>query len=395
MEAIAKTVFPIAVASVGVLLAFQGVLMIVAYTVLAERKVLGWIQGRIGPNRVGYWGMLQPFADLFKFIFKEDIVPDKSTKFVYFLAPLVALTCALMPIVVYPFGPRLTDPLSWIAPYLISAVEWIPAVGQSLVDGITWLVPQAQNMPLTIGRIDVGVLYVLGITSVGVYGIALAGWSSNNKYSLMGGLRSSAQMISYELAMGASVIGVVMLSGSLDLGGIIDAQAKSPFKWFIIPQFIGFVVFLISAFAETNRVPFDLPEAETELVAGFHTEYSALKFALFFMAEYVNMFTGSVMCVTLFLGGWYIPGLDYLARTIGIQEWLGAGTVLYALVSHVGFIVKICAFLFFYIWIRGTLPRFRFDQLMNFGWKFLLPLALANVIVTIIAVYVIEKYSLF
>ncbi len=213
MESIAKTIFPVAVVAVGILLAFQGVLMIVAYTVLAERKVLGWIQGRIGPNRVGFWGTLQPFADLLKFIFKEDIVPDKSTKFVYFLAPLVALTCALMPIVVYPFGPRLTDPLGWISPYLISAVEWIPAVGQSLVEAIKWLVPQAQNMPLVIGRIDVGVLYVLGITSVGVYGIALAGWSSNNKYSLMGGLRSSAQMISYELAMGASVIGVVMLAG--------------------------------------------------------------------------------------------------------------------------------------------------------------------------------------
>ncbi len=207
----------------------------------------------------------------------------------------------------------------------------------------------------------------------------------------MGGLRSSAQLISYELAMGASVIGVVMLAGTLDLNGIIFAQITSPFRWFIIPQFIGFVVFLIAAFAETNRVPFDLPEAETELVAGFHTEYSALKFALFFMAEYVNMFTVSVMVTVLFLGGWYIPGLDYLARLLGIQEWLGVGTVLYALVSHVGFIAKICLFLFLYIWIRGTLPRFRFDQLMNFGWKFLLPLALANVILTILMVYFLNR----
>ena len=348
--------------------------MIVAYTVLAERKVLGWIQGRIGPNRVGPWGMLQPFADLFKFIFKEDLVPDKSTKFVYFLAPLVALTCALMPIVVYPFGPRLTDPLSWLVPY----VQNVAYLG----DAVVYIAEQAKNMPLTIARIDVGVLYVLGITSVGVYGIALAGWSSNNKYSLMGGIRSSAQLISYELAMGASVIGVVMLSGSLDLSGIINAQINSPFKWFIIPQFVGFMVFLIAAFAETNRVPFDLPEAETELVAGFHTEYSALKFALFFMAEYVNMFTVSVMCVTLFLGGWYIPGLGHI---------LEPGSLLYALVSHVGFIVKICAFLFLYIWIRGTLPRFRFDQLMNFGWKFLLPVALANVIFTIVIVYFLNR----
>jgi NADH-quinone oxidoreductase subunit H len=362
MESVIKTAFPFIVFSVAILLAFQGVLMIVAYTVLAERKVLGWIQGRIGPNRVGWWGVLQPFADLLKFIFKEDLVPDKSTKFVYFLAPIVALTCALMPIVVYPFGPAITT-IDWsFLPY-------------GLGDNI-------RQLPMTIAQIDVGVLFVLGITSVGVYGIALAGWSSNNKYSLMGGLRSSAQMISYELAMGASVIGVVMLAGTLDLNGIINAQITSPFRWFIIPQFIGFVVFLIAAFAETNRVPFDLPEAETELVAGFHTEYSALKFALFFMAEYVNMFTVSVMVTVLFLGGWYLPGLSYI---------FAPGSIPYALVSHVGFIGKICAFLFLYIWIRGTLPRFRFDQLMNFGWKFLLPLALANVILTIVIVYFLNR----
>ncbi len=362
MESIAKTAFPFIVISVGILLAFQGVLMIVAYTVLAERKVLGWIQGRIGPNRVGPWGILQPFADLLKFIFKEDLTPDKSTKFVYFLAPMVALTCALMPIVVYPFGPSITT------------VDW-SFLPFGLGTGITAL-------PLTIAKIDVGVLFVLGITSVGVYGIALAGWSSNNKYSLMGGLRSSAQMISYELAMGASVIGVVMLSGTLDLNGIITAQINSPFRWFIIPQFIGFIVFLIAAFAETNRVPFDLPEAETELVAGFHTEYSALKFALFFMAEYVNMFTVSVMCTVLFLGGWYMPGLSHIFEV---------GSIPYALASHVVFIGKICAFLFLFIWIRGTLPRFRFDQLMNFGWKFLLPVALANVILTIVVVFFLNR----
>ena len=362
MESILKTAFPFVVYAVAILAAFQGVLMIVAYTVLAERKVLGWMQGRVGPNRVGPWGLLQPFADLFKFIFKEDLVPDKSTKFVYFLAPLVALTCALMPIVVYPFGPAITS-IDWsFLPY-------------GLGDGV-------RSLPLTIARIDVGVLFVLGITSVGVYGIMLAGWSSNSKYSLMGGLRSSAQMISYELAMGASVLGAVMLAGTLDLNGIIEAQTKSPFKWFIIPQFIGFVVFLISAFAETNRVPFDLPEAETELVAGFHTEYSALKFALFFMAEYVNMFTVSVMCTVLFLGGWYVPGLSYIFEV---------GSIPYALVSHVAFIGKICAFLFLYIWVRGTLPRFRFDQLMNFGWKFLLPLAIANVIVTIVIVFLLNS----
>jgi NADH-quinone oxidoreductase subunit H len=358
MEQVIKTIFPIAVYSVGILLAFQGVLMIVAYTVLAERKVLGWIQGRIGPNRVGPWGVLQPFADLLKFIFKEDIVPDKSTKFVYYLAPIVALICALMPIVVYPFGPPINWDLTGLLPY-------------GLLDGV-------KQIPLTIANFDVAVLYVLGITSVGVYGIALAGWASNSKYSLMGGLRSSAQMLSYELAMGASVLGVVMMAGSLSLNGIITAQTQSWSKWYIIPQFIGFFVFLISAFAETNRVPFDLPEAETELVAGFHTEYSALKFALFFMAEYVNMFTVSVMAVTLFLGGWYVPGLSHIFEV---------GSIPYALISHVAFLGKIFAFLFLYIWIRGTLPRFRFDQLMNFGWKFLLPVAIANVIFTILMVY--------
>src|SRR5215203_2027608 len=376
MESVLKTAFPYIVISVGILLAFQGVLMIVAYTVLAERKVLGWIQGRIGPNRVGPWGILQPFADLFKFIFKEDLVPDKSTKFVYFLAPLVALTCALLPMVVYPFGPRIADPIGWLVPYLP-----VLPVG-SEPNFLVWVAEQARNMPLTIASIDVGVLFVLGITSVGVYGIALAGWSSNSKYSLMGGLRSSAQMISYELAMGASVLGAVMLAGTLDLNGIIYAQINSPFRWFIIPQFIGFFVFLIAAFAETNRVPFDLPEAETELVAGFHTEYSALKFALFFMAEYVNMFTVSVMCTVLFLGGWYVPGLSHVFEV---------GSIPYAVVSHAAFIGKICAFLFFYIWVRGTLPRFRFDQLMNFGWKFLLPLALINVILTIVIVYFLNS----
>ncbi len=358
MEEIVKATFPVIVYFTAIFLAFNGVLVIVAYTVLAERKILGWIQGRIGPNRVGPWGLLQPFADLLKFIFKEEIAPDKSTKFVYYLAPLVALICALMPIIVYPFGPP------------IKTVDW-SFLPYGLGEGI-------RELPLRIADFDVALLYVLGVTSVGVYGIALAGWSSNSKYSLMGGLRSSAQMISYELAMGASVLGVVMMTGSLSIGKIIEAQTQYPTKWFIIPQFIGFIVFLTAAFAETNRVPFDLPEAETELVAGFHTEYSALKFALFFMAEYVNMFTVSVMCTTLFLGGWYVPGLSYIFEV---------GSIPYAVASHIAFLLKVFFFLFLYIWVRGTLPRFRFDQLMSFGWKFLLPVAIGNVIFTIIMVY--------
>jgi NADH-quinone oxidoreductase subunit H len=234
---------------IGMLVAFTVVMTMVAYTVLAERRILGFIQGRLGPNRVGPGGLLQPLADLLKFIFKEDIVPDKSTRFVYFLAPIIATTAALMTMVVYPFGPKITLPL--IGP----------------IDG------------LVIARFDVALLYVLGVTSVGVYGIALAGWSSNNKYSLMGGLRAASQMISYELALGLGLIGVVLQSGTLDLYSIVEQQAGhlGISGWNLIwVQPLGFIIYLIAAIAETNRVPFDLPEAETELVAGFHTEYSAM-----------------------------------------------------------------------------------------------------------------------
>ncbi len=342
------TVIQVGLQFVAITVAFTVVLMIVAYTVLAERRVLGFIQGRLGPNRVGPFGMMQPFADLLKFILKEEIVPDKSTKFVYFLAPMIAIIAALMPMIVYPFGPEVNLP--WLG-----------------------------NITLVLARFDVALLYVLGITSVGVYGIALAGWSSNNKYSLMGGLRSSAQLISYELSLGLALIGVILMSGTLDLYRIVEQQsAWHGMKWNIVPQFLGFIIYLISAIAETNRVPFDLPEAETELVAGFHTEYSALKFALFFMAEYVNMFTVSMLATTLFLGGWNVPFADYL---------FGRGTFLFGLVSVIGFFVKVFLFLFLYIWLRGTLPRFRFDQLMNFGWKFLLPAALLNIFLTATLAY--------
>jgi len=322
----------------GIGVAFFVVMTMVAYTVLAERRVLGFIQGRLGPNRVGPGGILQPLADLIKFIFKEDIVPDKSTRFVYFLAPVIATTAALMTIVVYPFGPEIH----------------LPIINQTI--------------PLVIARFDVALLYVLGVTSVGVYGIALAGWSSNNKYSLMGGLRSSAQMISYELALGLALIGVILQSGTLDLYSIVEQQAGhlGISGWNLIwVQPLGFLVYLIAAIAETNRVPFDLPEAETELVAGFHTEYSAMKFALFFLAEYVNMFTVSMLATTLFLGGWNGPF---------VHQWPLLG-VFY-------FFGKVILFLFLYIWLRGTLPRFRFDQLMNFGWKFLVPLAIINIVLT-------------
>ena len=324
----------------GINIAFVAVLMVVAYTVLAERRILGFIQGRLGPNRVGPGGLLQPFADLLKFILKEELVPDKSTKFVFVLAPIIAITAALMTIILYPFGPAIN----------------LPFFGQ---------------VSLVIARFDIALLYVLGITSVGVYGIALAGWSSNNKYSLMGGLRASAQMISYELSLGLSLVGVVMMSGTLDLYHIVEQQSGwAGLHWNIIYQPLGFVIYLISAIAETNRVPFDLPEAETELVAGFHTEYSAMKFAFFFMAEYVNMLTVSMLATTLFLGGWNGPGVAQ-----------------FPILGVFYFLIKILFFLFLYIWLRGTLPRFRFDQLMNFGWKFLLPVAILNVILTATVIF--------
>src|SRR5436190_2581421 len=327
---------------IGILVAFTVVMTMVAYTVLAERRILGFIQGRLGPNRVGPGGFLQPIADLLKFIFKEDIVPDKATRFVYFLAPTIVTTAALMTIVVYPFGPDIHLPF---------ALPWI-----------------GNTIPMVVAKFDVALLYVLGVTSVGVYGIALAGWSSNNKYSLMGGLRSSAQMISYELALGLGLIGVILQSGTLNLQGIVEQQSGhlGITGWNLLwVQPLGFFVYLVAAIAETNRVPFDLPEAGTELVAGFHTEYSAMKFALFFLAEYVNMFTVSMLATTLFLGGWNGPFVHQL-------PWLG---VFY-------FLGKVVMFLFFYIWLRGTLPRFRFDQLMSFGWKFLMLLAIINIVVT-------------
>jgi NADH-quinone oxidoreductase subunit H len=348
------TAIDIALKFVAITVVFVVVLLVVAYTVLAERRVLGFIQGRLGPNRVGYGGILQPFADLLKFILKEDIVPDKSTRFIYFLAPVIATMAALMTMIVYPFGPDTRIPFTSI------------------------------TIPLVVARFDIALLYVLGITSIGVYGIMLAGWSSNNKYSLMGGQRSSAQMISYELALGLSLIGAILLAGSLDLAHIVEQQSGwYGTRWLILFQPLGFILYMISAIAETNRVPFDLPEAETELVAGFHTEYSAMKFALFFLAEYINMFTVAMLATTLFLGGWNVPFAS---------AFLERGTFLFGLVSAIGFLVKIVLILFLYIWLRGTLPRFRFDQLMNFGWKILLPLALLNIFLTATAIFLFPNF---
>lgn len=329
---------------VAISIAFLAIMLLVAVTVLAERRVLAFIQGRVGPNRVGYFGVLQPFADFIKTMVKEDLVPDQSTRFVFLLAPMIAVITAIMAIAVYPFGPTIT----------------LPFIGP---------------IQLVIARFDVGLLYVLGVTSVGVYGIALAGWSSNNKYSLMGGLRSSAQMISYELSLGLSLVGVVLMSGTLDLYTIVEQQSGwYGMNWNILYQPLGFLIYLISAIAETNRVPFDLPEAETELVAGFHTEYSSIKFLLFFNAEYINMITVSMLATTLFLGGWNGP---FVAQ--------------FPILGVFYFAAKILFFLFLYIWLRGTLPRFRFDQLMDFGWKVLIPLAIFNILVTATVMYFVNR----
>jgi NADH-quinone oxidoreductase subunit H len=336
----------ILVALVKIVLALFILLTAVAYTVWLERKVVGHIQNRWGPTRVGPFGLLQPAADGIKFLFKEDITPLHVYRPLYIAAPMIAVIFALTSIAVIPVG--------------------------------NWVNIGPIYTPLEITDVNIGLLIVLGVTSLGVYGIALSGWSSNSKYSLLGGLRASAQMVSYEIALGLSLVGVIILSGSLSLREIVVAQQGH--FWGFIPrwnifhggQFIAFFIYLMAAYAETNRIPFDLPEAETELVAGYHTEYSAMKFAMFFMAEYANMITVACLATLLFLGGWNGP--------------LFGPSALQAILPLFWFVAKVFCFLFLYIWVRGTLPRFRYDQLMSFGWKFLLPLAIANLVVTALVI---------
>jgi NADH-quinone oxidoreductase subunit H len=329
------------VSLVKIVIAIVVLLTAVAYTVWLERKVVGHMQNRWGPTRVGPFGLLQPLADGVKFLFKEDLTPPHVYKPLYIAAPMIAVIFALTSIAVIPVGNSIT------------------------LGGIT--------TNLQIADVNIGLLIVLGITSVGVYGVALAGWSSNSKYSLLGGLRASAQMISYEVSLGLSLIGVLIMSGSFSLRHIVEMQSGTYFhiipRWNIFQgQFVAFFIYLMSAYAETNRIPFDLPEAETELVAGYHTEYSAMKFAMFFMAEYANMITVACLASLLFLGGWNGP--------------LFGPPLLQAVLPLFWFGLRIFFFLFLYIWVRGTLPRFRYDQLMAFSWKFLLPLAIANLIIT-------------
>jgi NADH-quinone oxidoreductase subunit H len=318
----------------------------VAYTVLLERKLVGRIQNRWGPSRVGPFGLLQPLVDGAKSFLKEDIIPTGVYKPLYLLAPILALSCALISIGVVPFGnPGVTGP-----------------------GGFHYF---------QIADVNIGLLVVLGITSIGVYGIALAGWSSNNKYSLLGSLRASAQLISYELALGLSLVGVVMRAGSLNLRVIVESQAnKGMLSWNLFGglQFVAFFIYLMAAYAETNRSPFDLPEAESELTAGYHTEYSSMKFAMFFMAEYANMITVGCVATLLFLGGWTSPFGDMIK--------LPQNFLLQAFLPIFWFVLKVFSFLFLYVWVRGTLPRFRYDQLMNYGWRYLMPLAILNIVAT-------------
>jgi NADH-quinone oxidoreductase subunit H len=335
----------ILVSVIKIVIAMFVLLTGVAYTTLAERKVVAHIQNRWGPSRVGPFGIWQPLADGLKFIFKEDVTPPFVNKPLYLLAPILSLTMALTAIAVVPIGP-------WVT-----------------IGGI--------HTPLQIADVNIGLLIILGLTSIGVYGVALAGWSSNSKYSMLGSLRATAQMVSYEIALGLSLVGVLIYAGSFSLRDIVNAQSGTFLgfipKWNIFTgQFVAFFIYVMAAYAETNRIPFDLAEAETELVAGYHTEYSSMKFAMFFMAEYANMFTVACLATVLFFGGWSGP--------------VFGPAILQAFLPIVWFVAKVLAFIFIYIWVRGTLPRFRYDQLMAFGWKFLLPLAIANIIVTSLVV---------
>ncbi|NUR53901.1 MAG: NADH-quinone oxidoreductase subunit NuoH [Acidobacteria bacterium] len=309
-----------------------------AFMVWMERKVCAYIQDRVGPNRVGFEGLLQPFADVFKLLLKEELIPKSADKLLFTLAPIISVAAALTAFSVVPFGTETT---------LFGLLR--------------------EPLRLEVTDVNVAVLVIFAITSMGVYGIVLAGWSSNSKYSLLGGLRSSAQMISYEISYGLALAAVVMMAGSLSLREIVLNQ--SGYWWHIIPRWylflqpLGFLIFFTAGVAETNRAPFDFPEAEQELVAGYHTEYSSMSFGLFFLAEYVNMVTVSAVATSLYLGGWLGPFLP---------DWLG----------WMWFLLKTLALLFFYVWMRWTLPRYRYDQLMEFGWKYLLPVAILNLIAT-------------
>src|SRR5713226_271116 len=320
------------------------------YLVLLERKVSAWVQDRIGPNRVGKFGLIQPIADAFKLLFKEDLIPARVDRVLFLAAPSIAVTTAMMAFAVIPFG-RTTLPPSWgNAPDHQTLEQYLQTY-------------QFMIAP----RVDIGIVFVFAVTSLAVYAIILSGWSSNSKYSFIGGLRSSAQFVSYEIPMGMSILGVVLMTGSLNLERIIEHQTTG---WNILFQPLAFLIFMVSAFAECNRLPFDLPEAEQELVGGYHTEYGALKFGLFFLGEYTHMITTSFLVVIMFFGGWQLPWLV-------TPEGSGVGDMVAKVVVLGG---KMGLFILFYMLVRWTIPRFRFDQLMGLAWKVLMPLALVNLV---------------
>ena len=339
-----------------------------AYLTLFERRLLARFQHRVGPNRAGPNGFFQPLADAVKLFVKEDIVPSAADKVVYLLAPAVAVIPAIIIWAVIPFGCLNTN---WDYRACFAA----PPAG-------------AQHNILQIAEIDVGVLYLLAITSIGVYGITLAGWASNNKYSMLGGIRSSAQLISYELALGCSVLGVVMLYGTLSTATMVYQQSG---LWGVVPQFLGFVIFMIASTAEVVRAPFDLVEAEQELVGGYNTEYGSMKFALFFMTEYIKLIAVSAMAVTFFFGGWRFPGLEALGA--GMEQLAGpvVASIVVGVVSLGSFLLKLVAFLFLSVWIRASWPRLRYDRLMDMGWKWLLPLGLANLVFSAVVLVLVPN----
>ena len=314
----------------------------VAYATYLERKISAFMQARLGPMRVGPWGLLQPIADGIKLLTKEDFIPENADRWIFFVAPYIAVVAAFIVMAVVPFGP-----------------DWA-----------------------VITDVNIGVLFVLAVSSVGVLALILAGWSSNSKYALLGALRSSAQMVSYEVSMGLAIIGALMFARTLSLSGVVSAQASNSI-WFVLYQPIGFMIFLISGIAENNRAPFDLPEAESELVAGFHTEYSGFRWSLFFMAEYAAMVVVTAVATTLYLGGWYFPFVFRFTEAKGYHS-------AYVAISVLVFLAKAGLLLYLYFWLRWTLPRFRYDQLMDLGWKWMLPAALINIVVTAIGVTVIQ-----
>lgn len=326
-----------------VLVLFLLSITIAAYSTFSERKVAAFMQDRIGPNRAGPFGLLQPLADGIKMIMKEEIMPADSNKLLFILGPAISMVTALMTSAVIPWGPDIT-------------------IG-------------GEKVQLQVADINVGILYIMGVLSLGVYGIMIGGWASNNKFALLGAVRASTQMISYELAMGMSIVAIIMTTGSLSLGNMVEGQnGWHGMGWNIFLQPLGFLIFLICAFAETNRTPFDLPESETELVGGYHTEYSSMKLGFYLFAEYINMFLSSAVITCLYFGGYNFPFMDMVQAN--------THEILFALICVGVFLAKIIFFIFFFMWVRWTIPRFRFDQLMNLGWKVLLPLSIVNMLIT-------------